>query len=392
MWIERDISGVLTEDGDMVQVVIGPRQCGKSSLLSRLGPDYFEISLDELHARQLANTDPALLFSSAKDKPILIDEAQLAPEIFFYVKRQVDLFKKNQKIRKNLFRLTGSNQILMDKNVKESLAGRASFFEMTTLSVSEILAALDVPVAEILFKGGWPELYVDPTLKSNSYLDDYINSYVEKDIIMSAGIQKSRDFLHFCKLLAARTGCLLNSSEIGSEVGVEQSTIRDWVSILEKMKIIYLVLPYSSNLTSRLVKRPKVYFLDTGLAIRLQGWSDANTFLLSPMSGHMFESLVLGEIYKTMKNYKKSWQIFHWASRDGEEIDFLVSGENGKKLFIEVKKSPQMPPSYKDYPEVKKVFRKNSPALILCHMGSEHPLESVISIQRLKKELLRRLA
>lgn len=388
MWIKRDISNILEESADYIQIVIGPRQCGKSSLLHHLGPQYFEISLDELHARHLANTDPELLFSSAKGKPVLVGEAQLAPELFFYLKRQIDLYKRKGGKRKILYRLTGSNQILMDKNVKESLAGRASYFEMTTLSVSEISQSTKVSISEIMFKGGWPELYVDTKLNSNNYLDDYINSYVEKDVIASAGIQKSREFLLFCKLLAARAGCMLNASEIGSEIGVEQSTIKDWISVLEKMKIIYLVMPYSSNLSNRLVKRPKVYFTDTGLAIRLQGWSDEKTFLLSPASGLMFENLVFCEIYKTMKNYKKNWQILHWRSRDGEEIDFMIEGENQKKVFIEVKKTPQVPANYQDYAEVKKIFKGKPPELILCHMEGRHPMKNVVPIVELKEKIL----
>lgn len=388
MWIERDISNVLLESKNLIQIVTGLRQCGKSSLLSKISPEYYTISLDDLHARDLANSDPALLFSEAQGKPILIDEAQLAPELFFFLKRQVDLHKSKGKDRKNLYRLTGSNQILMDKNVKESLAGRASFFEMTTLSVAEILKSVPVSISQILFKGGWPELYVYPDINSNHYLDDYINSYIEKDIIGSAGIQKSRDFLQLCKLLAARSGSLLNVSELGSEIGVDQSTVRDWISVLEKMNVIYLVAPYSSNFTNRLVKRPKVYFLDTGLPIRLQGWSEQKAFILSPASGLMFENLVFTEIYKTMKNYKKSWQIFHWRSRDGEEIDFLIEGDNQKKLFIEVKKSPQSPPVIKDFSEVKKVFKHELPELILCHMEGSFPLASVIPIHKLKNKLL----
>ncbi len=388
MWIKRDISDILQKNTDLVQILIGPRQTGKSSLLSRISTNYFEISLDDLHSRELANSDPEQLYALAHGQPLLIDEAQLAPEIFYFIKRKVDQHRKLDKTRKNLFRLTGSNQIFLDKNVKESLAGRASFYEMTTLSVSEILRSQNLSISEILFRGGWPELYIEEKLNIMNFLDDYINSYLEKDIVLSAGIQKQRDFLQLCKLLAARTGTLLNSSEIGSEVGVEQSTIRDWISILEKMKIISLVPSYTSNLTNRLVKRPKIYFLDTGLAVHLQGWNNATAFLLSPASGHMFENLVFTEIYKTIKNFKKNWTIYHWRSRDGEEIDFFIEGDNQKKLLIEVKKSPQNPKDYKNFPEIKKTFKTSPPPLILVHMEGSHPLKNVLAISRLKEELL----
>ncbi len=391
MWIQRDIARFLAQNKDHVQIVIGPRQCGKSSLLLHLSNDHFEVNLDDLQTRTMAQEDPQLLFSQAKGRPIIIDEAQLAPEVFFYIKKEVDLYKRNKKPRKILFQLTGSNQILMDKSVKESLAGRASYYEMSTLSVAEILSHRNLPISEILFKGGWPELYVDDDLNASRYIDDYINSYIEKDIILSAGIQKSRDFLMFCKLLAARTGTLLNASQLGSDVGVEQSTIRDWVSVLERMKIISLVSPYFSNLTSRLVKRPKVYFLDTGLAARLQGWSDATTLLLSPASGLLFENLVFAEIYKTMINLRKKWQIFHWRSRDGEEIDFLIKGENQTQLFVEVKKTAQKLVNIQQFSEVKKIFKNKIPKIIQCHMEGDGVIDGVIPIAKLKSHLLAEL-
>lgn len=388
MWIKRDISNILLKNSDFVQVVIGPRQCGKSSLLNHLGHDYYELSMDDLSVRSLAQRDAALLLSAANGRPVLIDEAQMAPEIFYAVKRQVDLLKRSGFGRQTMFRLTGSNQILMDKNVKESLAGRASYYEMSPLSVHEITSTTPCSVASILYQGGWPEIYANPQVRATEFLDNYIVSTIEKDIMATVGILKTRHFLQFCRLLAARVGTLLNASEVGQEVGVEQSTIRDWISVLERMKVIGLVPPYATNLSSRLVKRSKVYFLDTGLASRLQGWSDAGTLLVSQSAGPMFENLVFTEIYKTMKNNSKSWQIFHWRSRDGEEIDFLITGENKKQLLVEVKKSPQNPPDHSKYPEIRKVFKNQIPPLVLCHMEGAYPHSAVTNIAGLSERLL----
>jgi hypothetical protein len=239
--------------------------------------------------------------------------------------------------RKKFFRVTGSNQILIDKNVKESLAGRASYFELNTLSVAEITHHLKLPIGEIILKGGWPELYADPSISAKRNLDDYIRSYVEKDIVLSAGIQKQNEFIRFAKLLAARTAHLVNHSELAKEVGVSSDTIKDWLSILERMKIIVLINPYFSNFSKRLVKSAKVYFLDTGLACRLQGHYDLVPLLSSPAFGHLFETLVCAEIYKTMINFSRNWQIFHWRSRDGEEIDFLIELENVKNYSLKQK-------------------------------------------------------
>lgn len=388
MWITRDISNILAQNTNYIEVLIGPRQCGKSSLLFRLDSDYIEIGLDDFSLREVVAKDPSTFLSQFEGKKLIIDEVQLVPELFFALKRKVDLMKREGIKRKTFFRVTGSNQILIDKNVKESLAGRASYFELNTLSVAEITHHLKLPMGEIILKGGWPELYADPSISTKRYLDDYIRSYVEKDIVLSAGIQKQNEFIRFAKLLAARTAHLVNHSELAKEVGVSSDTIKDWLSILERMKIIVLINPYFSNFSKRLVKSAKVYFLDTGLACRLQGHYDLVPLLSSPAFGHLFETLVCAEIYKTMINFSRNWQIFHWRSRDGEEIDFLIEFENGKKLFIEAKTKRQSLQPLESFSELKKVFQKNTPPRYVCHMEGEAILGDFIPITCLRDFLL----
>jgi predicted AAA+ superfamily ATPase len=388
MWITRDIANILAQNTNYIEVLIGPRQCGKSSLLFRLDSDYIEISLDDFSLREVVAKDPSTFLSQFEGKKLIIDEVQLVPELFFALKRRVDLMKREGIKRKTFFRVTGSNQILIDKNVKESLAGRASYFELNTLSVAEITHHLKLPIGEIILKGGWPELYADSSISTKRYLDDYIRSYVEKDIVLSAGIQKQNEFIRFAKLLAARTAHLVNHSELAKEVGVSSDTIKDWLSILERMKIIVLINPYFSNFSKRLVKSAKVYFLDTGLACRLQGHYDLVPLLSSPAFGHLFETLVCAEIYKTMINFSRNWQIFHWRSRDGEEIDFLIELENGKKLFIEAKTKRQSLEPLESFSELKKVFQKNTPPRYVCHMEGETILGEFIPISCLRDFLL----
>jgi predicted AAA+ superfamily ATPase len=221
-------------------------------------------------------------------------------------------------------------------------------------------------------------------------LDNYITSYVEKDIVLSAGIQKQADFLKMIRLLAGRTAQLLNTSEISKEVGVKVSTIRDWISLLEKMRIICLVQPFSSNLSSRLVKTPKIYFLDTGLACRLQGWSEMLPMMTSPQFGHLFKNLVFTEIYKTKINFGKSWQIYFWRSRDGEEIDFLIEKENQQKLFIESKVQFQDSFKLKEFPELRKVFLNKIPKVIIAVAQTNLKNEKVVPISDLRDVLLKK--
>jgi predicted AAA+ superfamily ATPase len=381
-WIERDISPLIQNHQELIQVIRGPRQCGKSSLLLRLGPEFAEVSLDDPALRDLAQRDPELFLSQFEGRLLLIDEVQYAPQLFSSIKRRVDLYKRNKKgaERRTLFRLTGSNQILMDREVKESLAGRATFFDLNTLSVSEILASKKWPIQEILYRGGWPELYAAPGLDPKKYLDDYINTYIEKDVVLSAGIQKSREFLRFARLLAGRVGEVLDYSSLGKDVGVDGKTIRDWISVLEKMQIIALVSPYSSNRSTRLIKSPKVYFIDTGLACRLQGWTSSVQILTSPQQGHLFENLVFSELYKLNQNFQLGLEIYHWRSRAGEEVDFLIEQGHSRKLFIEAKVTAQRPSDLLKYPEVKKVFGQKPPVSWICHQEGAQILDRQVPI------------
>lgn len=262
IWIKRDISESISTNRDPIQILRGPRQCGKTSLALQLDPGFRELSLDDPALRDLAESDPELFLSQFEAERLFIDEAQYAPRLFPSLKRRADRFKREHPSeRHTIIRLTGSNQIVMDRQVKESLAGRASYFDMNTLSVAEILAAKSqTSIQDILFTGGWPELHAVPKMDVKKFLDNYITGYVEKDIVLAAGITKRREFPKFVTLAAGRTGMQLEASMMGKEVGVDGKTINEWVSILETMHLITLVPPYASNLSSRLVKSPKLYF------------------------------------------------------------------------------------------------------------------------------------
>lgn len=390
MWIDRDISNIIEKNFDLIQVIRGPRQCGKTSLLLKTDPSFKELSLDDPALRDLAQNNPEVFLKQFSSDKLFIDEAQYAPALFPLLKRKADLYKRDPANKKQtILRITGSNQILMDQNVKESLAGRASYFDMNTLSISEILASQKKSIQEILYMGGWPELYSSEHKDPKKFLDDYINTYVEKDVVLSAGIQKSREFLKMVRLLAGRVGELLDLTNLGKEAGVDTKTVKDWVSILEKMNIISLVQPYSNNLSTRLIKTPKVFFIDTGLACRLQGWTSAEPILTSPQQGHLFENLVFSEIYKFNINHQCGWEIFHWRSKDGEEIDFLIKKDPKTFLFVEAKVNYRTLKSIEYFPQVKKVFSNNLPEHILCHQEGENILNQRVPIAFLSDYLKR---
>ncbi len=393
MWIYRDISDSIRKNADVIQVIRGPRQTGKTSLMLHLDQGFQEVSLDDPALRALAQRDPELLLKQFEGKKIFIDEAQYAPELFPSLKRRTDLYKRTtQGKRETMIRLTGSNQILMDKQIKESLAGRASFFELNTLSVSEILKFENQPIQQILYKGGWPEVYSQKISNPNRYLDNYINTYIEKDIVLSAGIQRSNEFLKFVQLLSGRIGQLLDYASLGNDVGVDGKTIKDWLFTLQRMHVIDLLPPFSSNLSSRLIKSPKVYFIDTGLACRMQGWQSSEAILTSPQQGPLFENLVFSEIYKLNINYQLGWKLFHWRSKEKEEIDFLIQMNPNEFLFIEAKVSAQPISDIKKYPEVRKVFKSNLPDILLCHQEGERILGNQIPIAFLKEKLMERVS
>ncbi|MHB8545001.1 MAG: ATP-binding protein, partial [Leptospirales bacterium] len=324
----------------------GPRQCGKSTLLSHLaGSSFTEVTFDDLQLRTLANRDPGLFLEQFKP-PVLFDEVQYVPQLFPEIKRYVDEQKKRRLETGRpvpvLFRMTGSNLLLMDRNIKESLAGRVSSFHLNTLTVHEIKKAFaDADLADVLFQGGWPELYIDRSLSTVAYLNDYIRSYIEKDIVLSAGVQKQGAFGIVLGLLAARTGMLLDYANMARDSGIQGVTVKEWISVLERTALVQSLKPYASSLNKRLTRSPKLYFMDTGLAVRLQGWQERTPLLTSLQAGALFETLVFSEILKFVQNYGKDWQIHLWRTREGEEIDFLITTDSGDTIALDARMSLQ---------------------------------------------------
>lgn len=378
MYIHRDITKQLQQPQAMVQILLGPRQCGKSTLFDAMAlktGKFQQVTFDDLALRRLANQDPALFLQQFKT-PLLLDEAQYAPNLFPEIKKRIDEIKKARLFSTDaatsthlLYGLTGSNQILMDKNVKETLVGRASYHQLNTLTVHEILQTLpQTALIDILFQGGWPELYVNTSLNPKNYLNDYIRSYLEKEIALTAGIQQMTKFHVLLGLLASRTGQLLNYSNLAAQSDVSSVTIKEWISILERSDLIYLLQPYATNLNKRLIKNPKIYFLDTGLATRLQGWQESQPLISSPQIGSLFETLALTEIIKFIRNYDKDWQLFFWRTKDGDEIDFILKTANSVHAF-EVKYAAQNIPKIKIPASFKKDFPDKTPLNIITFGG-----------------------
>ncbi len=347
MWIQRDLFQFLQKHTGTtlpVKVLRGPRQVGKTSLLNHLGTHKL-VLFDDLSIRNFAQENPALFFEEFTG-PLILDEATLAPQIFPELKRRIDIERmRRQKeavpLSSDIW-ITGSNQTLLQKEVRESLAGRANYFLLNTLSIHEWENSFSQPVSlrTMFMRGGWPELHASPELNPVQYLNDFIATFIEKDIVAAAGIEKRAAFSKTLQLAAARVAQLLNYSDIAKNVGVDTTTVQAWIALLEQNGIIRIVQPYYTNLNQRLIKTPKIYLEDTGLAVRLQGWSEFEPVLLSPYFGNLLENLVLAEITRFFINRGVLPQVYFVRSKEQVEIDFLIELPNQQFIAIEVKTTP----------------------------------------------------
>lgn len=339
MWIKRDLSNFWHQEALSVRVLAGPRQSGKSSFLINMSEaDRIWISLDDLAVREQATSDPETLLNKQSSK-FVIDEIQYAPQLFNAIKKKVDTWRLNdRKGDEPSFWVTGSNQIFVDQNIQESLAGRASYFNFSPFSLHELCASNQPTHPEVLFaKGGWPELYANNQLNPVDYLNDYITTVIEKDVVQAAGITKVREFLKAVRLLAGRTGQMLVVSNIAQDAGIKHPTLEGWISVLEKMRIVTLVPPFYPSRNDRLIRAPKIFFNDVGLATRLQGWSQMQPLLVSPAIGALFETLVFNEIQKSSALFGRDWEITYSRNKENDEIDFVIEGPNQKTLIVEAK-------------------------------------------------------
>ncbi len=336
MWIERDFNPTTSTAGHPIKILKGPRQVGKTALLARQRthrPIYF----DDLATRQLAERDPRF-FLEQWTEPLLLDEATLAPALFPELKRRVDAARRGELGALDVW-ITGSNQTLLHQSVRESLAGRASYYDLNTLSVHELARRGLFTLERALLCGGWPELYRNPSHNPVRYLNDLLATFVERDIVLAAGIEKREALATTLRLVAARVGQLWNASDVARNAGVEVPTIQSWCRILEENGLLRRVTPYHSNLNQRSIKAPKLYFEDVGLAVRLQGWTSYEPLLLSPAFGSLFENLVFAELTRWFHARGERPTIELLRTKDGVEVDFIVHLGNGRAAAIEVKSS-----------------------------------------------------
>ncbi|MBN1500108.1 MAG: ATP-binding protein [Spirochaetes bacterium] len=358
--LSRTISSTIISASNSFPVLLltGPRQVGKTTLLENLAKTNRNyVTLDDLEQRNLAKTDPAL-FLQINPPPVTIDEVQYAPELFSYIKIYVDKYKKSGD-----FWLTGSQKFHLMKGIQETLAGRVAVIDLLGLSYAEMSNRADqnfpfLPTADrlkimqrnhpeirtltdiykIIWNGSFPKLFNDKNRNRDLFYKSYIRTYIERDVKDSYQINNDIAFYNFLRSAAARTGQLLNYADIARDVNIDSKTAKAWLSILERSGIIKLLQPYYNNITKRIIKTPKLYFMDTGLCAYLTAWDSFKTLEAGALSGAILETYVFTEIIKSYWYNGKDPNIYFYRDDDQKEIDFIIES-NGKLHPIEVKKT-----------------------------------------------------
>lgn len=308
--------------------IFGPRQCGKTTLAKTLFPSFSYANLEDMNVRSLAKNDPEEFFTRFPE-PVIIDEIQRVPELLSTVQVRID---KNQK--KGQYLITGSQQISLKSSITQSLAGRTAIVQMLPLSISELYSAnIKLDRDSQLVSGFMPFLYAESGHSPFEYYKNYVNTYLERDIVQIAAVHDLIRFEKFMRLLAGRVGQLVNNSALATEVGVSSTTIGSWLSILEASHVIYTLKPWFKNRNSQVVKTPKIYFCDTGLVSYLLGIETPEQMIRDPLLGNIFENFVVIEALKTRLNLGLEPNLYFFRNSNGLEIDLILKEQNKLKLF-----------------------------------------------------------
>ena len=308
--------------------IFGPRQCGKTTLAKNLFPSFSYANLEDMNVRSLAKNDPEEFFTRFPE-PVIIDEIQRVPELLSTVQVRID---KNQK--KGQYLITGSQQISLKSSVTQSLAGRTAIVQMLPLSISELYSAnIKLDRDSQLISGFMPFLYAESGHSPFEYYKNYVNTYLERDIVQIAAVHDLIRFEKFMRLLAGRVGQLVNNSALATEVGVSSTTIGSWLSVLEASHVIYTLKPWFKNRNSQVVKTPKLYFCDTGLVSYLLGIETPEQMIRDPLLGNIFENFVVIEALKTRLNLGLEPNLYFFRNSNGLEIDLILQEQNKLKLF-----------------------------------------------------------
>lgn len=333
-YIERALSQEVLAMAEQYPVVTltGPRQSGKTALVQRLFPEKAYISLEDPDQREKIAHDPRA-FLARYGQGAILDEIQRLPELMSYLQTHVDKLKQN-----NLFVLTGSHQLMLHQAISQSLAGRTALLQLLPLSLPELENETKLSTEAQILKGFYPKLYQAEGLNPTKFYRDYLQTYVERDVRMLIHLKDLAVFQQFLRLCAGRVGQLVNFESFSNEIGVSANTIKHWLSILEASFIIYRLQPYHENLGKRLTKSAKLYFVDVGLAAYLLGIETEAQLARDPAYGHLFENMVVMDVYKTLLNQGQTPSLYFFRDHQEHEVDLLI--QKGREFIaIEIKSS-----------------------------------------------------
>lgn len=336
--IQRDLEHSILALSEQYPVVavLGPRQSGKTTLVRSLFSNYTYVSLEDIDVRRRAQYDPrGFLHQGDHTGGLILDEIQNAPELLSYIQTIVD-----EPDRTTSFIITGSQNILVHEAISQTLAGRVALFTLLPLSLHELKhvpSLTPTSADQAIFYGGYPRIYAHQISPKNWY-PDYIATYLERDVRQVKNILNLDSFQHFVLLCAGRIGQILNLTSLANDCGVSVPTISSWLSLLQATYLVYLMQPYYKNFSRRLIKSPKLYFYDTGLACSLLNIQAPEQLFNHYLRGNLFENFVVTELLKSFYNSKQSPRIYFWRDQAGHEVDVII--EKGTELYaLEVKAS-----------------------------------------------------
>jgi predicted AAA+ superfamily ATPase len=335
MMIPREAAGSLKKMAKEFRAVaiVGPRQSGKSTLAKMVFPDKPYVSFETPSVRNFFLSDPHGFLNTYLDGAVF-DEAQRVPELFSYLQEVIDVSSKRGR-----FILTGSNNFALQEGITQTLAGRLGYIDLLPFSINEIQSQKKNfyrhDVHQFMFRGGYPEIATGKT-NIDQWFASYVRTYIERDVRQLKSIENLAAFEKLLLLCAGRVGQLLNMSNLSIEAGINVNTVISWLGLLQSSYIIYLLKPHHNNFNKRVVRTPKLYFYDTGLASHLLGIHKAEELRFHIHRGALFENMVVNEMLKCRFNNGKKNNLFFWRDNTGNEIDVII--DNGKQLIpVEIK-------------------------------------------------------